>query len=69
MKGFLRDNDLTIVLVTMFLLSVVGMIWSGHSAYDGRLRNHGEAAMAGWSLQEANHRDGLGTLRASRRLC
>ena len=45
MKGFWRDNGLTIVLVAMFLLSGLGMIWSGLAAYNEELRDHGEAAI------------------------
>jgi hypothetical protein len=45
MKGFWRDNGLTIVLVTMFLLSGLGMIWSGLAAYNEELRDDGEAAI------------------------
>lgn len=44
MKSFFRDNGLTIVLVAMFLLSALGMIWSGHAAYNEELREHGSAA-------------------------
>lgn len=44
MKSFFRDNGLTIVLGTMFLLSALGMIWSGHAAYNEELREHGSAA-------------------------
>ena len=45
MKGFWRDNGLTIVLVAMFLLGGLGMIWSGLAAYNEELRDHGEAAI------------------------
>lgn len=45
MKTFLRDNGLTIALVAMFLFSVLGMIWSGHVAYNEELREHGSAAI------------------------
>jgi len=40
-KGFVRDNGLTIALVVMFLFSSVGMIWSGLSAYNDELHEHG----------------------------
>jgi hypothetical protein len=40
-KAVVRDNGLTIVLVTMFLLSALGMIWSGHAVYNEELREHG----------------------------
>ena len=45
MKGFRRDNGLTIVLVAMFVLSGLGMIWSGLAAYNEELHEHGEAAI------------------------
>jgi hypothetical protein len=40
MKAFLRDNGLTIALVSMFLFSALGMIWSGHLAYNDDLVDH-----------------------------
>lgn len=45
MKSFFRDNGLTITLVAMFLVSLVGMVWSGHAAYNEELREHGGAAV------------------------
>ena len=45
MRAFFRDNGLTIALVAMFLFSVLGMIWSGHAAYNEELREHGAAAI------------------------
>ncbi|RUV69303.1 MAG: hypothetical protein EOR30_03450 [Mesorhizobium sp.] len=45
MRTIFRDNGLTIVLVAMFLFSTVGMIWSGRSAYNQDLREHGSAAI------------------------
>ncbi|RUV09918.1 DUF6766 family protein, partial [Mesorhizobium sp. M5C.F.Ca.IN.020.32.2.1] len=45
MRTIFRDNGLTIVLVAMFLFSIVGMIWSGRSAYNQDLREHGSAAI------------------------
>ena len=45
MRTIFRDNGLTIVLVAMFLFSALGMIWSGHSAYNEELREHGSAAI------------------------
>jgi hypothetical protein len=45
MRTFLRDNGLTIALVTLFLFSVVGMIWSGFSTHNEALREHGAAAI------------------------
>jgi hypothetical protein len=47
MRTFLRDNGLTIVLVTMFLFSVAGMICSGLNAHNEELSEHGAATM-GW---------------------
>ncbi len=43
MKVFVRDNGLTIALVTLFLFSVIGMIWSGHARYNEELHLHGSA--------------------------
>ena len=45
MKTFFRDNGLTIALVALFLFSALGMIWSGHSAYNEELQHHGSAAI------------------------
>ncbi|TIX98850.1 MAG: hypothetical protein E5V22_28765 [Mesorhizobium sp.] len=45
MRTIFRDNGLTIVLVAIFLFSIVGMIWSGRSAYNQDLREHGSAAI------------------------
>ncbi|TIL94888.1 MAG: hypothetical protein E5Y73_10230 [Mesorhizobium sp.] len=45
MKSFFRDNGLTIALVAMFLFSAIGMIWSGHTAYNEGLQNHGSASI------------------------
>ena len=44
-RTFFRDNGLTIVLVAMFLLSLLGMIWSGHASYNEELREHGAPAI------------------------
>jgi hypothetical protein len=44
-KTFLRNNGLTISLVALFLFSALGMIWSGHSAYNEELRQHGSEAI------------------------
>lgn len=41
MRIFLRDNGLTIVLGGMFLVSLLGMIWSGQIAYNRELHDHG----------------------------
>jgi hypothetical protein len=45
MKSVFRDNGLTIVLAAMFLLSLAGMILSGHAATNEELRRHGHDAM------------------------
>jgi hypothetical protein len=45
LKTFLKDNGLTIVLVTMFLFSVLGMIWSGQAAHNKELAEHGSPAL------------------------
>jgi small-conductance mechanosensitive channel len=44
-KTFVRDNGLTIALVALFLFSGLGMIWSGHSAYNEELQHHGSPAI------------------------
>jgi hypothetical protein len=44
-KTFFRDNGLTIALVALFLFSALGMIWSGHSAYNEELQHHGLPAI------------------------
>jgi hypothetical protein len=43
-RSVFRDNGLTIALVAMFLLSTLGMIWSGHAAHNEELREHGSVA-------------------------
>lgn len=45
MKTFFRDNGLTIALVALFLFSALGMIWSGHAAYNEGLREHGSGTI------------------------
>jgi len=45
MKAFFRDNGLTIALVTLFLISVTGMIWSGYASYNEELHQHGSASV------------------------
>ena len=45
MKTFSRDNGLTIALAVLFLFSALGMIWSGHSAYNEELQHHGLPAI------------------------
>jgi hypothetical protein len=44
-KTFFGDNGLTITLVAMFLFSALGMIWSGHAAYNEELQHHGSTAI------------------------
>jgi hypothetical protein len=44
-RTFLRDNGLTVALLGLFLFSVLGMIWSGHVAYNDELREHGSPAI------------------------
>jgi membrane protein implicated in regulation of membrane protease activity len=48
-KSFFRDNGLTITLSAMFLLSLLGMIWSGHAAHNEELQEHGGAAIGLWA--------------------
>lgn len=45
MKTFLRDNGLTIALAAMFVFSLLGMMLSGHSAYNSELQDHGAAVL------------------------
>lgn len=45
MKAILRDNGLTIALAALFAVSALGMVWSGHSAYNQELREHGYKAI------------------------
>jgi magnesium-transporting ATPase (P-type) len=45
MKTFLRDNGLTIALVAMFFFTTLGMIWTGHAAYNEELQQHGTTAV------------------------
>ena len=45
MRIFFRDNGLTIALMTMFLVSAVGMILAGHASYNEELREHGASAI------------------------
>jgi len=44
-RTFLRDNGLTITLVVMFLITAIGMIWSGQATYNEELRHHGAPAV------------------------
>ncbi|KAA0970523.1 hypothetical protein FPY71_08435 [Aureimonas fodinaquatilis] len=41
MKSFFRDNGLTIALMTLFMLSFIGMLGSGYFVYDKQLHSHG----------------------------
>ena len=45
MRTFLRDNGLTIALIALFLFSGIGMVWSGHAAYNKELSEHGSPAI------------------------
>ena len=45
MRIILRDNGLTIALVTLFLVSVGGMIFSGHAVHNTELEEHGAATI------------------------
>lgn len=45
-RSFWRDNGLTLVLAGLFLFSMAGMIWSGHSAHNEELRQHGGEAVS-----------------------
>lgn len=45
MRNFIRDNGLTLALSAMFLLSLVGMALTGHSARNQELIEHGQAAI------------------------
>lgn len=51
MRAFLRNNGLTIALIATFLLSVLGMIWSGQAAHNDELRDHG-APLAAWRVND-----------------
>lgn len=44
-RTFIRDNGLMIALATMFLFSLLAMIWSGHAAYNKELRAQGSPAI------------------------
>lgn len=45
MRTFFRDNGLTIALMAMFLVSVIGMILSGHASYNEELTEHSVPAV------------------------
>ncbi|CCV05627.1 hypothetical protein MESS2_1620002 [Mesorhizobium metallidurans STM 2683] len=49
-------------MVAMFLLSVLGMIWSGHATYNDELREHGSRTI-GLAEYLVSWRLPLGTLR------
>ena len=53
MRTFFRDNGLTIALMTMFLFSGMGMVWSGHAAFNEDLQEH--AAAIGCGLPDKRH--------------
>ena len=45
MRVFFRDNGLTIALMTLFLVSAIGMILAGHASYNEELTNHNAPAV------------------------
>ncbi len=45
MRTFFRNNGLTIALMALFLFSVVGMAWSGHTTHNQELVEHGAPAI------------------------
>jgi len=55
MAKLLRDNGLTIVLVTLFLLSVVGLVTSGLSVRNEELFRHGQAPLSVWEYLVTGH--------------
>lgn len=55
LRTFFRDNGLTLALTAVFVLSVVGMIFTGQAAYNKELADHGAAAVGILSyLQSGN---------------
>ena len=46
MNRFLRDNGLTLVLTSLFLLSVIGQAFAGWTSENDERAQHGQAAMA-----------------------
>jgi membrane protein implicated in regulation of membrane protease activity len=46
MRGFWRDNGLTITLMLMFLASVIGMALTGRANHNEELARHGEAGLS-----------------------
>ena len=45
MTRMIHDNGLSLALIAMFLISFVGMVGSGHSAYNQELSEHGSASI------------------------
>lgn len=45
MKKLLRDNGLTQVLMMCFLISLLGMIWTGLASYNNELVDHSKNAL------------------------
>lgn len=45
MKSLLRDNGLTLVLMAMFLVSLCGMVLTGHAAFNAELADHGKPGL------------------------
>ena len=45
MRTFFRDNGLTIALAALFLVSILGMIWSGHSVHNKELAEQGSVGI------------------------
>jgi len=45
MRIFFRDNGLTIALAALFLVSILGMIWSGHSVHNKELAEQGSVGI------------------------
>lgn len=42
MKTFLRDNGLTLALVTLFVVSLIGQVFAGHAAENQERLEHGQ---------------------------
>ena len=45
MKAFLRNNGLSIVLLSLFVLFLAGQSWAGWADYNHERRDHGEPAI------------------------
>ena len=45
MSKFIRDGGLTIVLMALFLVSIIGQLWTGWRLENEELARHGEAAI------------------------